>query len=374
MSTEEILQDVLEGVVESDWDQVVDNFDNMDLKPELLRGVYAHGFDQPSAIQQRAIVPIVEGNDVIVQAQLDLSFKSTQALILTPTRELARKIQNVVITLGEYMDVECHACVGGTNAREDIDKPQEGVQVVVGIPGRVFDMIHRRALRTDDIKLFCLYEANEMLSHGFKVQIYEVFKLLPQDTQVVLLSAMMPADVIEVTEKFMREPVRILVKRDELTLEGIKQFYIDAEKEELKLDALWDVFETANITQAIIFCNTRQKVDWLTEKIRGRYFTVSAVHAFRFGSSRVLITTDLSDRGIDVQQVSLVINYDLPTKCEDYIHRIGRSGRFGRKGIAINFATTEDVGMLRDIEQFYITQISKMPNLIARDLILTTKF
>lgn len=358
-------------------------------------------FERPSAIQQRAIVPVVKGHDVIAQAQsgtgktatfsisilqqLDMSIKGCQALILAPTRELAQQIQKVVIALGDYMNIECHACVGGTNVREDMAKLQEGVQVVVGTPGRVYDMINRRALRTDTIKIFCLDEADEMLSRGFKDQIYELFQLLPQETQVVLLSATMPADVLEVTKKFMRDPVRILVKRDELTLEGIKQFYIAVEKEEWKLDTLCDLYETVTITQAVIFCNTRRKVDWLTEKMHSREFTVSAMvcncsiivvphliasfpqhgdmeqkqrevlmKEFRSGSSRVLITTDLLARGIDVQQVSLVINYDLPTNRENYIHRIGRGGRFGRKGVAINFVTTEDVRMLRDIEREYI--------------------
>lgn len=250
-------------------------------------------FERPSAIQQRAIVPVIKGHDVIAQAQsgtgktatfsisilqkLDPEVKGTQALILAPTRELAQQIQKVVIALGDYMNIECHACVGGTNVREDMAKLQEGVQVVVGTPGRVFDMINRRALRTDHIKIFCLDEADEMLSRGFKDQIYEVFQLLPQDTQVVLLSATMPADVLEVTKKFMRDPVRILVKRDELTLEGIKQFYIAVEKEEWKLDTLCDLYETVTITQAVIFCNTRRKVDWLTEKMHSREFTVSAM-------------------------------------------------------------------------------------------------
>jgi len=397
MSAEDTLQDINENEIESNWDGVVDNFDNMSLKAELLRGIYAYGFERPSAIQQRAIVPVVKGHDVIAQAQsgtgktatfsisilekLDSSKRGTQALILAPTRELAQQIQKVVVALGDYMNVECMACVGGTNVREDMAKLQEGVHVVVGTPGRVFDMINRRALKTDSIKIFCLDEADEMLSRGFTDQIYEVFQLLPQDIQVVLLSATMPSDVLEVTKKFMRDPIRILVKRDELTLEGIKQFYIAVEKEEWKLDTLCDLYETVTITQAVIFCNTRRKVDWLTEKMHAREFTVSAMHGdmeqkqrevlmkeFRSGSSRVLITTDLLARGIDVQQVSLVINYDLPTNRENYIHRIGRGGRFGRKGVAINFVTTEDVRMLRDIEQFYNTQIDEMPLNVA-DLI-----
>jgi len=397
MSAEETLQDVAETEIESNWDQVVDNFDNMDLKAELLRGIYAYGFERPSAIQQRAIVPVVKGHDVIAQAQsgtgktatfsisilqkLDMTIKQCQALILAPTRELAQQIQKVVIALGDYMNIECHACVGGTNVREDMAKLQDGCHVVVGTPGRVYDMINRRALKTDHLKMFCMDEADEMLSRGFKDQMYEVFQLLPQDTQVVLLSATMPADVLEVTKKFMRDPIRILVKRDELTLEGIKQFYIAVEKEEWKLDTLCDLYETVTITQAVIFCNTRRKVDWLTEKMHSREFTVSAMHGdmeqkarevlmkeFRSGSSRVLITTDLLARGIDVQQVSLVINYDLPSNRENYIHRIGRRGRFGRKGVAINFVTTDDVRMLRDIEQFYNTQIDEMPLNVA-DLI-----
>lgn len=188
----------------------------------------------------------------------------------------------------------------------------------------------------------------------------------------------MPQDVLEVTTKFMRDPVRILVKKDELTLEGIKQFYIAVEKEDWKLDTLSDLYETVTITQAVIFCNTRRKVDWLTDKLTARDFTVSAMHGdmdqaqrdlimkeFRSGSSRVLIATDLLARGIDVQQVSLVINYDLPANRENYIHRIGRGGRFGRKGVAINFVTADDVRMMREIEQFYSTQIEEMPMNVA---------
>jgi len=279
------------------------------------------------------------------------------------------------------MGVQVHACIGGTNVREDMRRLEGGVHVVVGTPGRVHDMISRRVLRTDKMKMFCLDEADEMLSRGFTDQIYEVFRYMPAKIQVVLLSATMPAEVLQVTQKFMRDPIRILVKRDELTLEGIKQFYIAVEREDWKLDTLCDLYETLTITQAVIFCNTRRKVDWLTEQMHRRDFTVSALHGdmdqkerdiimreFRSGSSRVLITTDLLARGIDVQQVSLVINYDLPTNRENYIHRIGRGGRFGRKGVAINFVTADDVRNLRDIEQFYNTQIEEMPMDVA-DLI-----
>eukprot|EP00730_Choanoeca_flexa_P004304 TRINITY_DN11657_c0_g1_i4.p1 TRINITY_DN11657_c0_g1~~TRINITY_DN11657_c0_g1_i4.p1 ORF type:complete len:405 (+),score=143.89 TRINITY_DN11657_c0_g1_i4:94-1308(+) len=386
-----------DGVIESNWDRVVDSFDDMKLKEELLRGIYAYGFEKPSAIQQRAILPCIEGHDVIAQAQsgtgktatfsisvlqsIDVTKRECQALVLAPTRELANQSQKVMLALGDYMGAEVMACIGGRSVQEDIRRLEQGVHVIVGTPGRVFDLINRRALNPDTIKQFVLDEADEMLSLGFKDQIYDVFRMLPSEIQVILISATMPVDVLEVTKRFMREPVRILVKKEELTLEGIKQFYINVDKEEWKLDTLCDLYETLTITQACIFANTRRKVDWLTEQMHSRDFTVSAMHGdmeqgdrdvimreFRSGSSRVLITTDLLARGIDVQQVSLVINYDLPTNREKYIHRIGRGGRFGRKGVAINFVTQDDQRVLRDIEQFYNTQIEEMPMNIA-DLI-----
>jgi len=384
-------------LIESNYDKVTDNFDDMNLCEDLLRGIYAYGFEKPSAIQQRAIVPCIAGHDVIAQAQsgtgktatfaisvlesLDVNVKECQSLILAPTRELAQQIQKVVLALGDYMGVLCHACIGGTNVQQDIRVLEAGQHVVVGTPGRVYDMINRQALDPRGIKTFVLDEADEMLSRGFKDQIYDVFRYMSNKIQVILLSATMPADVLEVTQKFMRDPIRILVKKEQLTLEGIKQFYIGVEREEWKLDTLCDLYETLTITQAVIFCNTRRKVDWLTEKMHSRDFTVSAMHGdmdqkerdvimreFRSGSSRVLITTDLLARGIDVQQVSLVINYDLPTNRENYIHRIGRGGRFGRKGVAINFITEDDRRSLKDIEQFYNTQIDEMPMNVA-DLI-----
>jgi len=386
-----------EGVIDSNWDEVCENFDDMELKEELLRGIYAYGFEKPSAIQQRAIVPCIKGFDVIAQAQsgtgktatfavsilqkIDTGLRECQALILAPTRELAQQIQKVVMALGDYMGAQCHACIGGTSVREDMRKLDIGQHIVVGTPGRVFDMISRKVLRTTDIKQFVLDEADEMLSRGFKDQIYDVFRHLNSEIQVNLFSATVPVEVLEVTTRFMRDPVRILVKKEELTLEGIRQFYVSVEREEWKLDTLCDLYETLTITQAVIFCNTRRKVDWLTEKMHQRDFTVSAMHGdmdqkerdvimreFRSGSSRVLITTDLLARGIDVQQVSLVINYDLPTNRENYIHRIGRGGRFGRKGVAINFVTDDDKRTLQDIEKFYNTQIDEMPMNVA-DLI-----
>lgn len=366
-------------------------FDAMKLKPDLLKGIYAYGFEKPSAIQQRAIRPIVRGRDVIAQSQsgtgktavfsiaalqiLEESSRDTQVLILSPTRELAEQSQRVVQSLGDYLNVKCHACIGGKSLGLDLKELEKGgVQVISGTPGRVYDLIRRNALSTTHLKAMIMDEADEMLRRGFKEQIYDIYRYLPPTTQVVLMSATLPSTVLEMTSKFMNDPIKILVKRDELTLEGIQQFFIAVEKEEWKFDTLCDLYDTLTITQAVIFCNTKQKVDWLAEKMREAHFTVSAMHGdmdqttrdqvmeeFRSGSSRVLIATDLWGRGIDVQQVSLVICYDLPTNRELYIHRIGRSGRFGRKGVAINFVREEDVRLLKDIEQFYSTQIDEMP-------------
>ncbi|XP_040370276.1 eukaryotic initiation factor 4A-10 isoform X2 [Rosa chinensis] len=363
----------------------------MGLQENLLRGLYAYGFEKPSAIQQRGIVPFCRGLDVIQQAQsgtgktatfcsgilqnIDYDLVQCQALALVPTRELARQIEKVMRALGDYLGVKVHACVGGTSVREDQRILQAGVHVVIGTPGRVLDMLKRQYLRSDCIKMFVLDEADEMLSLGFKDQIYDIFQQLPSNIQVGVFSATMPSEALELTKKFMNKPVRILVKRDELTLEGIKQFYVNVDKEQWKFDTLCDLYETLTITQCVIFVNTRRNVDWLTDKMRSRDHTVSAIHGemeqntrdiimreFRSGSSRVLITTDLMARGIDVQQVSLVINYDLPTQPENYLHRIGRSGRFGRKGVAINFVTSDSERMLHDIKNFYQVVIEELPD------------
>jgi len=381
----------------SDDIKVTTSFDSMGLREDLLRGIYAYGFERPSAIQQRAIAPILKGRDVIAQSQsgtgkttifcvgvlqmINTKSKETQALCLSPTRELAEQSRNVMLAFGDYMQVSCHACIGGKSVGEDMRILSGGVHVVSGTPGRVYDMIRRKSLKTKHIKMLVIDEADEMLGRGFKEQIYDIYRYLPPSTQVVLVSATMPHDVLEMTTKFMQDPVRILVKRDELTLEGIKQFFVAVEKEEWKFDTLCDLYDILTITQAVIFCNTKAKVDWLTTKMREANFTVSSMHGdmpqkerdsimtdFRAGKSRVLIATDVWGRGLDVQQVSLVINYDLPNSRELYIHRIGRSGRFGRKGVAINFVKNDDIRILRDIEQFYSTQIDEIPMNVA-DLI-----
>lgn len=385
-------------MIESNYDDAVSSFDAMDLKEPILRGIYGYGFETPSAIQQRAIMPIIRGRDVIAQAQsgtgktatytiaalqgLDSRSHECQVLILAPTRELARQIQKVVLALGDYLDVRCHACTGGTSVDVDLNTLKMGVQILVGTPGRVLDMISRGVLNTKSIRLFVLDEADEMLSKGFTEQIYHIFQVMNEDLQVVLMSATMPESVLEVTKAFMRDPVRILVKKEELTLEGIKQFYVNVERDENKLSTLSDLYESLQVTQSVIFCNTRRVVEWLQKEMTDREFTVSAIHgempqeerdkimkSFLDGQSRVLLTTDLLARGIDVHQVSLVINYDLPKDRENYIHRIGRGGRFGRKGVAINFVTNEDHPVLKSLEEFYRTTIEEMPMNVGEMLV-----
>ncbi|KAG8916663.1 translation initiation factor eIF4A [Tulasnella sp. 417] len=430
MSTEEQPPDLPEGQIGSNQDDFVDNFENMGLKPELVRGIYANGwvvvllqssednlklltdlsipkFARRAAVQQRVIISVIKGRDVVAHAEagtgktatfcisilqkVDTKIKDTQALILSPTREVAQRIQKVVIALGEYLNriqkvvialgeylnVECHVCIGGSNRREDLARLQEGAHVIVGTPGPVYDMISRQVFSTNNVKILCLDEADDMLRHGFRDQMYDIFQFLPQGTQVAAFVRTMPADFVEVTQKFMRDPVHIVLEPEGLTLEGIKQFYIDVDKEEGKLDVLCDLYETISRTQAVIFCNTPRKVNWLTEMLTAREFTAFAMHddmeqeqrganmkEFRSGSVPVLIATDPA-RGIGVQEVSWVINYDLPANREDYIHRIGREGSFGRKRVAINFITFGESRSLREIEHFYDTQIEEMPMNVA---------
>lgn len=379
--------------IDTNWTDTVDTFDDLKVKENLLRGIYSYGFENPSAIQQRAILPAVKGHDVIAQAQsgtgktatfaisilqrIDEKERATQALVMAPTRELALQIEKVINALGDYLNVSVAACVGGAGLDRDRVRLQDA-QIIVGTPGRVNDLIGRGIMNTDRIQMLVLDEADEMLSKGFKDQIITVLKKISESAQIILMSATMPPDALELSQKFMRSPVRILVKKEELTLDGIRQFFVNCDREEYKVDTLCDLYETMTITQAVIFCNTKRKVIFIQEKLAEMNHTVSAIHGdmaqrerevimneFRTGSSRVLISTDLLARGIDVQQVSLVINFDLPAKRENYIHRIGRSGRFGRKGVAINFVTLQDLRQMQDLEDFYHTKIEELPKNVA---------
>lgn len=371
------------------------SFEDMNLPIDILRGVYSYGFEDPSVIQQQAIVPLKEGKDIIAQAQsgtgktgtftigslsrIDFSKATTQVMILAPTRELADQITDVVRGIGAAAGVKVWACLGGTKVSDDVKAIRDGVHVIVGTPGRVIHLLEKGYLECDDLRSFILDEADEMLSMGFQEDIrYILSKFLPTEVQVGIFSATLPPEALEITKKFMEDPIRILVKQEQLTLDGISQFYVDCERDEYKYGVLKDLYEELNIGQAVIFCNSRNRVNRLREDLERDDFTVSSTHGsmtpverrdimrkFREGGARILITTDLLARGIDVQQVSVVINYDLPKNKETYIHRIGRGARFGRKSVSIALITRKDFRDLKMLEKYYDTQIDIMPANIA---------
>jgi superfamily II DNA/RNA helicase len=373
----------------------INNWNDLNIKENLLRGIFSFGFETPSPIQKRAIKPIIEKNDVIAQAQsgtgktgaftvstievVDETIRETQALIMAPTRELAIQIIGVLDKMSTFIDgIKTKLLIGGTPMDKDISDIEKKPQIIVGTPGRVHDMLRRRKINTKFIKLLILDEADEMLSAGFKEQIYNIFNFLGNDVQVGLFSATLPIEIQTITEKFMRNPVKILVKTESITLEGIKQYYVALEDDSQKYETIKDIFESISLSQCIIYCNSIKRVNDLNEALIKDGFPVCCIHSgmekdermkaykeFSTGGSRVLISSNLTARGIDVQQVSTVINFDVPKDVHTYIHRIGRSGRWGRKGMGINFITRRDLRLIRDIEQYYDTQIEEMPSHIA---------
>lgn len=372
---------------------VYECFDDMDLEETILRGVYGYGFEKPSAIQKRAIVPMIKGNDIVAQAQsgtgktatfsigllhrVDPKLKTPQAIVIADTRELAQQIKKVISSLAEYTDIGIKVCIGGMRSRVHYSRDSPITeQVIVGTPGRLYDYLEKGIIPADNLNILVIDEADKMLSKEFLTQIQSIFNFIPRSAQIGLFSATLPKPILELTSEFMVDPVKILVKTDELTLDGIRQFYILLNKEDAKFDAICDLYKTIAVTQCMIYCNSKKKVRELTERLLDNGFTVSCIHGdmtqeernkvmqdFRDSSSRILVATDILSRGIDVQQVSLVINYDIPREDEKetYIHRIGRSGRFGRKGVAINFVTFYDSAQLQELEKYYSTQIEQLP-------------
>ena len=369
---------------------ITESFDDLNIKSNLLRGIYGNGYETPSAIQKKAIKPVIDGRDIIAQAQsgtgktatfsigvlerIDEKKKEKQAVILAHTRELALQIESVIKNLSQYMDISINLSVGGTTVRDNIDELLKNPHIVIGTPGRVLDMINKKALDTRGLKIMILDEADEMLSKIFSNQIYDIFRFLPNNIQVGLFSATMTPEFFRISKCFMRNPVKILVKEEDLTLEGIKQFYINLEHNEYKYETLCDLYDLCSVSQTIIYCNSRTMVEELYRRLCEDEFSCVCMHGelgqeernkimaeFRNGSSRILISTDLLSRGIDIQQVSLVINYDIPNNIESYIHRIGRSGRYGRKGTSINFLTRYDIKKMKDIEEYYHTIIEELP-------------
>jgi len=371
-------------------------FDNMDLKINLLKGIFSHGFEKPSPVQKKAIVPIINGTECIVHAQsgvgktgvfsiamlqvIDESINATQGIIIAPTRDLAQQINSVILSIGKCLKISTAVCIGGTNISDNISSLEKKPHFIIGTPGRIMDMIERNVLDTSSLKILTLDEADELLSKGFKEQIRNIVRHLPTNIHINLFSATFPQEVVDLSKSFMNNPVVFNVKKEQLTLEGIKQFYVTVDKEEWKLHTLIDLYNTISVSQAIIFVNRKEKCNYLLDELTQRNFTVSIfsselsqkerynlIEKFKSGATRVLITTDVLSRGIDAQHVSIVINYDIPKNndIDVYLHRIGRSGRYGRKGTAINFVTPDDVSTIKNIISFYSTQIEELPANIA---------
>ena len=368
-----------------------EKWDDININKKLLRGIYGYGFEHPSPIQKKAIIPMINRKDIIAQAQsgtgktgaysisclqiIDSNVDKTQAVILTPTRELARQVTDVITSFSVQLKTKIKLLIGGTSVKSDVQDLADNVyHIVVGTPGRVYDMIRNNILDTKYIDLIVLDEADEMLSYGFKDQIYDIFQYLNSDTQVTLFSATMPPELEALTEKFLRDPLKILIKKEMVTLEGIKQYYVSVDTDEDKFAVLKDIFSVISISQCIIYCNSIPRTDVLYESMVNDNYPVIKIHSnmsederkesfndIKTGKARVLIATDLFARGIDIQQVSYVINYDIPRNIHTYIHRIGRSGRWGRKGVGINFLTRRDQERLKNIETYYSTNIEEMP-------------
>lgn len=362
------------------------------LKKELLRGIYSYGYETPSPIQQKGIIPLINKVDIIAQAQsgtgktgcftigtlqlIDETENTTQAIIISPTRELSIQTKKVFDSLSVMMkNIKTHLLIGGKSIEEDINTlNKRNPHIIIGCPGRIHDMLRRKRITPNKCKIIVIDEADEMLSQGFKEQIYDIFQYLPRNIQVALFSATLPNEISNLTDKFMREPVEILVKTEQLTLEGINQYYVALNDDTEKYDALKDIYGAISVSQCIIYCNSIARVQRLYDSMVNDNFAVGQIHShmekkertdnyndFVAGNTRVLISTNLTARGIDVQQVSTVINFDIPKNVHTYLHRIGRSGRWGRKGMAINFITKFDVSNIRAIEQHYATEIKELP-------------
>jgi translation initiation factor 4A len=400
MSTENIVNESSnnEGTEEIlDPSYIINSWDDLDLSRNILRGIYAYGFEKPSPIQQKAIKPIISGKDIIAQAQsgtgktatfaigalsiIDMEKNKTQVLILSPTRELATQTSKVITSIGSLMEnskkepLRVQTVFGGAAFEENTGFVNKNTpHIICGCPGRVYDMVRRDRISMKNIKLIILDEADEMLSSTFKEQVYNIFQYLNNDIQVALFSATLPENIYHVVNKIMREPIKISVKAEMLTLEGIGQYFIAVDDDKQKYDTLKNIFSFISMSQCIIYCNSVKRVSDLYDAMVEDGFPVCCIHSnmdsssratafsqFRNGSSRVLISSNVTSRGIDIQQVGIVINFDLPKCVHNYLHRIGRSGRWGRKGTGINFITRRDIGKMREIESHYATQIQEMP-------------
>ena len=370
----------------------INSWDDLDVDENILRGIYAYGYEKPSPIQRKAIRPVIAGRDIIGQAQsgtgktatftigalskIDLALNETQVLIMSPTRELCTQTANVVEHIGGMMKgLRIQTAFGGiSGVKGTRDSWRDIPHVVCGCPGRIYDMLNRSTMTAKYLKIVVIDEADEMLSEGFKEQVYNIFKFFHDELQIAIFSATMPENILTLANKFMRDPVRISVKAEMLTLEGISQFYVALDDDQQKYAVLKDLFAHLSVSQTIIYCNSVKRVADLYDAMLHDEFPVGCIHSsmdkdardaaisdFRNGKTRVLISSDVTARGIDVQQVSVVVNFDVPRSVHTYLHRIGRSGRWGRKGVGINFITRRDANQLRDIEKYYNCEIREMP-------------
>lgn len=371
----------------------IQNWDDLNLENNILRGIYAYGYEKPSPIQSKAIKPLILGKDIIAQAQsgtgktatftigalsnINLTQNKTQILVLSPTRELTIQTARVFTTIGSMMaGLKVQVLFGGSSFDEGSSFSNKNTpHVICGCPGRVFDMMRRDKISSKDVKLIVLDEADEMLSSGFKDQVYNIFQNLSTNVQVALFSATLPESIFPIIKKIMRNPIRISVKREMLTLEGIRQYFIAVDDDRQKYSTLKNLFSYLSVSQCIIYCNSVKRVSDLYEAMKEDDFPVCCIHSnmekasrddafndFRSGNSRVMISSNVTARGIDIQQVSIVINFDLPKCVHTYLHRIGRSGRWGRKGVGINLITRRDVPKMKEIENHYACQVNEMPS------------
>jgi translation initiation factor 4A len=372
-----------------------DSFENSELgiSNDVLQGIYSYGYEKPSQIQRIAIKPIIDGHDIVIQShsgtgktatfiigllqRIDESINQPQCIIISNTRELANQTYKVFLSLSHYTKIKCNLCIGGDlQYKYNSDNIKD--HVIIGTPGRISDLINKDIISSNEIRIVIIDEADDVLSTSFRKQVKKIFNKIPKETQVVLVSATIPTEMSELFDSLLKSDyLSILVKDDEITLDGIKQYYVNID-EEYKLDALIDLYKFISIGQAIVYCNKKNKADELKYALIDKSFSVSILHGdmlqkeredimkeFRSGSTRILITTDILSRGIDIQQVSLVINYDMPKYPQTYIHRIGRSGRFGRKGSAINFVTKREKNILTFIQKMYNTEIIPLPYNVA---------
>lgn len=363
------------------------NFDNLNIDQDILKGLYLYGFTEPSPIQIKGIQSINTGKDCIIQSQSGTGKTATyllgvinqyysnnnmRALIIAPTRELAKQIYEVATSICRYSKHTISLCVGGTEISSHHSN------IVIGTIGRIQHMINIKKLNINTLNIFVMDEADNMLNEKDSHDLLNIIKLVPESCQKILISATLTNQVFNLTDKWMNDPVKILLKNVNIMVDLISQFYVDVEVEDNKFDVLIDLYKLLSTTQVIIFCNTISKVTWLAENLAAQNFPITTIHGkmsqqerndivqeFRDGKTRLLLTTDLLARGIDVPQVNLVICYDLPFDKETYIHRIGRCGRFGKKGVSISFIKMTDpydTKLLSRMKYSYKIDINEMPD------------